>query len=234
MSFHCASPWCDFLSQCGAGGGGPAGGAYVFAVAADSRPSLDLFVIGDDPLARGSLAAVLASHAEVSVVGHAAPAALSVTESDISAIVWDYAEGPAIELTHSAPLLALVQEPDAARDAMESGARGVLVRAEDPQRIVAAARAVSLGMLVLDEPLKSDLGRGLQEVREPSGPVLTPRELQVIELLAEGHSNRQLARRLSISERTVKFHVNRLLTKLEARTRTDAVVAAVRQGLIRL
>jgi DNA-binding NarL/FixJ family response regulator len=70
----------------------------------------------------------------------------------------------------------------------------------------------------------------------PSTPVdpLTPRELEVLNLLAEGFSNKLIADRLRISEHTVKFHVNAILGKLGAETRTEAVVAAARLGLILL
>lgn len=61
---------------------------------------------------------------------------------------------------------------------------------------------------------------------------LTPRELQVLQLLAEGLPNRAIAQRLQISEHTVKFHVATILSKLEAHTRTEAVIRAIREGLI--
>jgi DNA-binding NarL/FixJ family response regulator len=63
---------------------------------------------------------------------------------------------------------------------------------------------------------------------------LTPRELEVLEVLAEGLSNRAIAQRLSISEHTVKFHVASIFAKLGAENRTDAVLRGVRQGLITL
>ena len=63
---------------------------------------------------------------------------------------------------------------------------------------------------------------------------LTPREMDVLQLLAEGLPNKEIGRRLRISEHTVKFHVNTILAKLGARTRTEAVTRAARQGLIML
>jgi DNA-binding NarL/FixJ family response regulator len=76
--------------------------------------------------------------------------------------------------------------------------------------------------------LSLDDGRG--EI--PPVEDLTPRELQVLQLLAEGLSNKTIADRLSISEHTVKFHVAAILGKLEAHTRTEAVTRAIREGLI--
>ena len=68
----------------------------------------------------------------------------------------------------------------------------------------------------------------------PAAVDLTPRESQVLGLLAEGLTNKAIAQRLSISDHTVKFHVNAILGKLNAQSRTDAVVRATRQGLISL
>ena len=70
----------------------------------------------------------------------------------------------------------------------------------------------------------------------PTPPVenLTPRELEVLQLLAEGLPNKTIARRLEISEHTVKFHVNAIMSKLNAQSRTEAVVRATQLGLILL
>jgi DNA-binding CsgD family transcriptional regulator len=67
-----------------------------------------------------------------------------------------------------------------------------------------------------------------------AGPALTPRELEVLSLLAEGASNKAIARRLNISVHTAKFHVGQVLDKLDANGRTDAVTLAARQGVIHL
>jgi DNA-binding CsgD family transcriptional regulator len=76
------------------------------------------------------------------------------------------------------------------------------------------------------------------ELTEPpalaASPVLTPRELEVLSLLAEGASNKTIARRLNISVHTAKFHVGQVLDKLDANGRTDAVTLAARQGVIHL
>ena len=102
-----------------------------------------------------------------------------------------------------------------------------------PARWRCASVAVASGLCTVDESLLPKLVSPAQRPVEPAdGIELTPREQQVLELLAEGLSNKLIALRLDISEHTAKFHVNSLLDKLEADTRTDAVVRAARRGLL--
>ena len=99
---------------------------------------------------------------------------------------------------------------------------------------LAAARAAEIDSDAILVPphdaSRSDLGLTLDLFDEP----LTPREVQVLELLAEGLPNKAIAERLRISDQTVKFHVSSISGKLGARNRTDAVRRAVRRGLITL
>jgi DNA-binding NarL/FixJ family response regulator len=101
---------------------------------------------------------------------------------------------------------------------------GVLSRPASGSQIDAAIRAVSAGLIVR-LPDAMDLSFGA--MRETDGqPLLTPRELEVLATLAEGLTNKAIARRLSISLHTVKFHVESLFRKLGAHTRTEAVTKA--------
>ena len=101
---------------------------------------------------------------------------------------------------------------------------GVLSRQASASQIDAAIRAVSAGLIVR-VPDAMDAGFGV--MRETDGPaLLTPRELEVLATLAEGMTNKAIARRLNISLHTVKFHVESLFRKLGARTRTEAVAKA--------
>jgi DNA-binding CsgD family transcriptional regulator len=85
-----------------------------------------------------------------------------------------------------------------------------------------------------ETPTVALVSRDAQSVAEPTGTDLTPRELDVLALLAEGASNKRIARQLGISVHTAKFHVGSLLHKLEASGRTDAVTHAARRGVINL
>jgi DNA-binding NarL/FixJ family response regulator len=130
------------------------------------------------------------------------------------------------------PTLALVCDDDAALASLRAGALGVLLRGVDGARLVAAVRAVASGLGVFDPALL----RGLLGARAVPSEVhaLTPREAEVLSLLAEGLSNKLIAERLKISDHTAKFHVNAILNKLGAETRTEAVVLAARSGLLML
>jgi DNA-binding CsgD family transcriptional regulator len=106
----------------------------------------------------------------------------------------------------------------------DTGSAGVLSREADASQIDAAIRAVAAGLIVR-WPDSIDTGFGA--MREADGhALLTPRELEVLATLAEGMTNKAIARRLNISLHTVKFHVESLFRKLGARTRTEAVAKA--------
>ena len=85
-----------------------------------------------------------------------------------------------------------------------------------------------------DEAADAVIGQPASTAQEPAGEALTPRELEVLGLLAEGASNKTIARRLGISVHTAKFHVSSLLDKLDAIGRTDAVAHAARIGVLEL
>ena len=89
-------------------------------------------------------------------------------------------------------------------------------------------------MVVLDSNLAAAVLPDKSEMPVPPVEELTPRELEVLGLLAEGLANKAIAYRLDISEHTVKFHVNSILSKLGAQSRTEAVIYATRLGLILL
>jgi len=129
--------------------------------------------------------------------------------------------------------LALVGPP-AARARMRAALNGSMrIVAEFPTLEAAAAADVDAdGVVVAAASPESDGGDGHDEDagREP----LTPREIEVLELLAEGLPNKAIAGRLAISDQTVKFHVASIAAKLGASNRTDAVRRAVRRGLVTL
>jgi DNA-binding NarL/FixJ family response regulator len=107
-------------------------------------------------------------------------------------------------------------------------------------QIIAAVRAVAAGLQVMpveegvaflpNLPIHKRMHEPVEEIVEP----LTPREMDVLEMLAEGLSNKMIAHRLSISDHTAKFHVNSILAKLNAGTRTEAVTRGIRLGLIKI
>lgn len=116
--------------------------------------------------------------------------------------------------------------------AMAAGAVGYLYKDVDPEALVRAIRAAADGNVVLAPAAAGPLV-GLAEVRQQARGVsaLTGREREVLALLAQGRSNREIARTLGVAEKTVKTHVSSVLTKLGVQDRTQAAVYAVRHGL---
>lgn len=124
-----------------------------------------------------------------------------------------------------------------AAEALRSGVRAVLPRQATAGEIVAAVEATAAGLVVLHPDAVDSLLPVLSAPRAlPSSPsqALTPREIEVLGMLAEGLGNKTIAWRLGISEHTVKFHVASIFAKLNASSRTEAVTLGIRQGLIML
>lgn len=119
--------------------------------------------------------------------------------------------------------------------ALRAGARGYLLKGASRKEIFDAIRTVHSGGSLLQPAVTSKLLENMSrgERREEIEP-LTPRELEVLALLAHGQTNAEISRRLFITERTVKFHVSSLMRKLGAENRTEAVSVAAQRGLVRL
>jgi DNA-binding NarL/FixJ family response regulator len=112
--------------------------------------------------------------------------------------------------------------------ALEAGARGYLLKSVRRATLIEAVRAVAAGQRYLPPATAARLVEAMEAER------LTPRELDVLKLLAEGQRNREIAEVLGLAEPTVKIHVNNLLRKLQAKDRTEATVIALKRGLIHL
>jgi DNA-binding NarL/FixJ family response regulator len=198
--------------------------------------------VGDDPLARGGLAYLLSGEPGLAVVAQADAlgAAAAVERDDPEVAVWDLGADPLGwferlgDLGESGPpALALLLDEEAAAAALAAGARGLLFRDVEGGRLAAALRALGSDLMVFDDALLPPLLRPRPAPQVQAEP-LTPRELEVLQLLAQGLSNRRIAESLGISEHTAKFHVNSIVGKLGAQTRTDAAVRAARLGLVLL
>ncbi len=184
---------------------------------------------------------MLATQPGCTVVGQIAPDAnlrqsLDVYRPDV--ILWDMLSAPTMperavdfrELGH--PVIALLPEESEAGDAWSAGARALLLREASPESMVAALEAAAAGLAVFDPLLIPPLASPRLEPSDRLTEQLTPREREVLQLIARGQSNKEIARQLGISEHTVKFHVNSILGKLNAQSRTEAVVRATRLGLV--
>ena len=129
---------------------------------------------------------------------------------------------------------------DDSLDALHAGARGILPRSAERNEIAVAVKAVTNGLAVLPRELLTTLlngGSEADELLDSNDAVrtrLTRRELEVLAAMADGASNKAIARRLGISFHTAKFHVAAILDKLNADSRTEAVARAAQLGLVML
>jgi DNA-binding NarL/FixJ family response regulator len=191
---------------------------------------ISVAIVTADPLVRAALAASVEQHAELELVAE-------LDQADV--VLWDPGLGPGEEryrapAASGPPVVVLASDPEQAAAALAAGARGVLARDVDHAALAAALIALARGLSVLDESTRARLWPEAAADAEPAlaNEQLTARELEVVQLLAAGLSNKAIARRLDISEHTAKFHVNSILAKLGAGSRTEAVVAAARRGLV--
>jgi two-component system NarL family response regulator len=134
-------------------------------------------------------------------------------------------------------VLTLYQDDEYVFDAIKVGALGYVVKDAPPEEVVAAVRAAARGEGSLHPALVArvlaEFGR-ISRLRSAAKEVfaeLTPREMEVLELLGQALRNREIAERLYISEKTVKNHISSILAKLQVNDRTEAALLAVRHGL---
>lgn len=138
-------------------------------------------------------------------------------------------------------MLTVSEDASDVLESIQAGACGYLLKEVAIDEIAAAARSAARGLTLISPSVATALVRAYRDlalstpgpyVARHVTPVLTPREISVLQLIAEGHSNRQIAAVLFIAENTVKNHVRNILEKLHVHSRTEAVVHAVRDRLI--
>ena len=198
------------------------------------RVSIRVAVIAEDPLARAGLVALISPRDELSVVGQGAAHEAMRLARVADVVLWDAGSSAAhleIEDHGAARFLILTADERQAAQALAEGARGALPREVSANRLAMAVSAVHEGLLVVDEAFSEALLVRPGPVARLAEP-LTSRELQVLALLSEGLSNKAIASRLEVSESTAKFHVAAILGKLGVGSRAEAIVQAVRRGLV--
>jgi NarL family two-component system response regulator YdfI len=209
-----------------------------------------VFIVAASPLARGGLENLLATRG-VSVVGRSAalgspfeqivdaePDVVLVDASgDHSEALLDALVSSSLATETIVMLLSDHPRPGWTAEALRAGVRAILPPDVSPDQLTAALEAAMAGLVVVHPseiavalPAASAAFAPLAELAEP----LTPREREVLEMLASGLVNKEIAAKLSISEHTVKFHVASILGKLGAATRTEAVSLGFRRGLVLL
>lgn len=211
---------------------------------------LRTLVVAEDPLARAGLAALLQNEDHIRVIGQTSPdtTTLDAFTHDIALfdLGWELddtltplLDSPLLEL--DTPLVMLLPSEAYANEIIttlnaenRTAPYSLLVRNTPPAKLVAALTATTEGLITFDVQLAGSFTPAPPPTPLPEAQQLTPREHEVLDLLAEGLPNKTIASKLTISEYTVKFHVNSILTKLNAGSRTEAVVRATRLGLITL
>ena len=209
--------------------------------------NIRIMVADDHPVLREGLVAVLGTQPDFDVVGEAADGSETVRLAKTlhpDVILLD------LEMPGTNGVAALEGLRDAGSGAraivftaydtderilgaLRAGARGYLLKGASRKEIFDAIRTVHAGGSLLEPGVTNRLLDHVREGREPPEP-LTPRELEVLGLIAQGLHNSEIAGRLFVTERTVKFHVSSILAKLGADNRTEAVALAARRGLIRM
>lgn len=206
---------------------------------------LQVLVVGNNPLARMGLVSLLREQTAYDVVGQVAAAEGLSDYVDIygpDVIVWDMGSALSeslqvleqLESLASVPIAALIPDEETAGAVWGAGVQGLLLQTTDASTLAAALQAIVQGLLVLDPAFAAVVASDSGIDTLPLIEALTGRELEVLQLLAEGLSNKAIALQLGISDHTVKFHVNAIMGKLDAQNRTEAVVRATRLGLIML
>jgi DNA-binding NarL/FixJ family response regulator len=197
---------------------------------------ISVLIVDDHPVVRQGLRALLEVQDDMTVAGEAGdgPAAISLAESLRPDIVLLDLKLPGMDGVavlrplRAAGLRVLVltsaTEPSAAAAAVRAGAAGVVYKDIDPAALVRAIRSVHDGNVLLAPEALGSLVRGSR------ADTLTAREREVLAGIADGKSNREIARLLRVSEKTVKAHVSAVLAKLGVQDRTQAAVYAVRHG----
>lgn len=205
---------------------------------------ITVLLVDDHAVVRGGLTQLLAGVDDITVVGEAADGAEAVEQArnlrpDVVLMDLQMPGVDGVSATRQivteelAQVLVLTSFSDGERivGALDAGAVGYLLKDADPDEVLSGIRAVSRG----ESPIHPRAARELLTARAGGGPTvsadLTPRETEVLRLVRQGLANKQIARRLGISERTVKAHLTSVFARIGVTDRTQAALWAERQGI---
>lgn len=219
--------------------------------------TIRVIIVDDQAMVRAGFAALLSAQSDIDVVGEAPDGRMGVevsrtTHPDVVLMDVRMPEmdglaatrellDPPIGVSHRPKVLMLTtfDVDDYVYEALRAGASGFLLKDAPPADLIAAVRVVAAGEALLapsvTRRLIADFAR--QRTAPRKNPALrlnglTPRETEVLELIARGLSNQEIAERLVLAEQTVKTHIGRVLAKLDLRDRAQAVIFAYESGLV--
>lgn len=210
--------------------------------------TIRIVVVDDHPIVRDGLVAVLSTQPDFEVVGEASSGPeviqqVSAIQPDVILLDLEMPDMDGVETLQNLrgidPTLRVIvftafDTDERIVKAVQAGAQGYLLKGVPRDEIFNAIRVVHAGGALLQPVIASKLLRQVSRDAQPESDSLTERELEVLRLMAQGQMNKEIAAALVISERTVKFHVSAILSKLGAGNRTEAVRLAAQQGLIEL
>lgn len=204
-----------------------------------------ILVVDDHPVVRDGLALVLGTQPDFEVVGEASDGGQAVAkacELQPDVILLDL-EMPGVDglsalhqFRQKAPDVRVIvftafDTDERIIKAVQAGAKGYLLKGAPRAELFEAVRVVAAGGSLLQPVVASKL---MRHMSEPAADSLTEREMDVLRLMAKGMPNKEIAAALVVTERTVKFHISAILSKLGAGNRTEAVRVGVQRGLVRL
>ena len=214
----------------------------------ENRHPITVFLVDDHAVVRRGLASFLSGEDDIDVVGQADTgrraidqlAVLANTDALPDVVLMDLlmpelgGNEATREITQRWPQVKVVAvtsflEENRIRGALDAGASGYLLKDADADDVADAIRAVAAGQVAIQPSVARTLFDAVR--RPPSTAPLTPREIEVILLVTDGHTNQQIASRLGVTERTARTHVSNILTKLGLTSRTQAALWAADHGL---
>jgi DNA-binding NarL/FixJ family response regulator len=216
-----------------------------------------ILIADDDRLTRAGLRLVLGQEADIDVVGEARDGAEAVElarklQPDLVLMDLRMPRLDGLEATRalkrerlarSVLILSMVEDPDLLLEAVRAGAVGYVLKTADEAELRFAVRQALAGELAVDPPMTREMtprrggdrvGPAISLSKAPPANPLSPREQQVLRLLARGQTNREIAAELTITQHTVKVHVEHILAKLQVSHRTQAAVRAMELGYLKV
>jgi len=211
--------------------------------------SIRILVVDDHTLFREGVNAIFSAVSDVQVVGEASNGVEAVslansTQPDVILMDIQMPQLNGIEATrrilHSSPTIGIIvltmyEDDDSVFAAMRAGARGYILKGADQEELLRAVRAVANGEALFGPSIATRMMDYFSSPREEAAleafPELTEREREVLDLIAKGSNNNQIASQLSISPKTVRNHVSNIFNKLQVADRSQAIIKAREKGL---